>query len=147
MAAKSTKTARDLLEITWLLMRSFAARMRQGERRLEPAHVGILAKTSVGACSLTELAQHQAVRLPTMSKSVALLVERGWLERWTPEDNRRQIMVRLTPEGRRTFSWMKRDAERHVARMVADLSVNQRAQVDAGLKVLLETLRLSAPPP
>ena len=34
-----------------------------------------------------------------MSKSVALLVERGWLERWTPEDNRRQIMVRLTPEG------------------------------------------------
>ncbi len=145
MARKPTNTSRDLLDVTWLLMRSFQARMRQGERRLEPAHVGILAKTSVAACSLTELAQHQAVRLPTMSKSVALLVERGWLERWTPEDNRRQIMVRLTPEGRRTLAWMKRDAERHVARMLADLSAADRAQVDAGLKILLETLRLTVP--
>ena len=119
--------------------------MRQGERRLEPAHVGILAKTSISPCSLTELAQHQSVRLPTMSKSVALLVERGWLERWTPEDNRRQIMVRLTPEGRRTLAWMKRDAERHVARMLADLAAADRAQVDAGLKILLETLRLTVP--
>jgi len=144
MAKKSTNTSRDLLAVTWLLMRSFQARMRQGERRLEPAHVGILARTSIAACSLTELAQHQAVRLPTMSKSVALLVERGWLERWTP-DNRRQIMVRLTPEGRRTLAWMKRDAERHVARMLADLAAADRAQVDAGLKILLETLRLNVP--
>jgi DNA-binding MarR family transcriptional regulator len=145
MAKKPTNTSRDLLAVTWLLMRSFQARMRQGERRLEPAHVGILARTSIAACSLTELAQHQAVRLPTMSKSVALLVERGWLERWTPEDNRRQIMVRLTPEGRRTLAWMKRDAERHVARMLADLAAGDRAQVDAGLKILLETLRLNVP--
>jgi DNA-binding MarR family transcriptional regulator len=145
--AKPAKTARDLLEVTSLLMRSFAARMRQGERRVEPAHIGILAKTSIAPCSLTELAQHQAVRLPTMSKSVGLLVDRGWLERWTPEDNRRQIMVRLTPEGRRTFAWMKRDAERHIARMLANLSAEQRVQVDAGLKILLEKLSLTAAPP
>ena len=53
-------------------------------------------------------------------------------------------MVRLTPEGRRTLAWMKRDAERHVARMLADLSAADRAQVDAGLKILLETLRLTS---
>jgi DNA-binding MarR family transcriptional regulator len=144
MAKKPTNTARALLEVTWLLMRSFQARMRQGERRVEPAHVGILAKTSIAPCSLTELAQHQAVRLPTMSKSVGLLVERGWLERWTPEDNRRQIMVRLTPAGRRTLAWMKRDAERHVTRLLADLSAEQRAQVDAGLEILLGTTSLTA---
>jgi DNA-binding MarR family transcriptional regulator len=145
MASKPTRTSRDLLAVTWLLMRSFQARMRQGERRLEPAHVGILTKTSVAPCSLTELAQHQAVRLPTMSKSVALLVERGWLERWTPEDNRRQIMVRLTPEGRRMLAWMKRDAERHVTRMLVHLTDDHRATVDAGLKILLETLSHTAP--
>jgi DNA-binding MarR family transcriptional regulator len=145
MPTKPT-TARALLDVTWLLMRSFQARMRQGEHRVEPAHMGILAKTSIAACSLTELAQHQAVRLPTMSKSVGLLVERGWLERWTPEDNRRQIMVRLTAEGRRMLARMKRDAERHVASMLADLSAEQRAKVDAGLKILLETPGLKAAP-
>ena len=49
------------------------------------------------------------------------------------------------PEGRRTLAWMKRDAERHVARMLADLAAADRAQVDAGLKILLETLRLNVP--
>jgi len=82
-----------------------------------------------------------------MSKSVALLVERGWLERWIPEDNRRQIMVRLTAEGRREFAWMKRDAERHVASMLASLSADQRAKADAGLAVLLETLKVTVAPP
>ena len=94
-------------------------------------------------CSLSELAQHQSVRLPTMSKSVTLLVERGWLERWTPANNRRQTMVRLTREGRRVFAWMKRDAEKHVARMLAPLTSKERATVNAGLKILIETLAAS----
>jgi DNA-binding MarR family transcriptional regulator len=152
--AKSTQTARALLEVTTLLMRSFSARMRQrvgrgkfGDSRLEPAHIGILAKTSAADCSLTELAQHQSVRLPTMSRSVALLVDRGWLERWTPEGNRRQTMVRLTPEGRRVFAWMKRDAEKHVARMLVSLTPAERARVDVGLRILIATLNRTAPPP
>ena len=81
MPAPSSKTARELLEVTTLLMRSFTARMRQGKQRIEPAHIGILARLSAGPCSLTELAQAQAVRLPTMSKSIALLVDRGWVSR------------------------------------------------------------------
>jgi DNA-binding MarR family transcriptional regulator len=152
MPSKSSGTARALLEVTTLLMRSFSARMRQraarkrfAASRLEPAHIGILAKTSTGDCSLSELAQHQSVRLPTMSRSVALLVERGWLERWTPED-RRQTMVRLTSEGRRVFAWMKRDAEKHVARMLGRLTPAERARVDEGLKILIETLNRTAPP-
>jgi DNA-binding MarR family transcriptional regulator len=146
MVAAGKKTARDLLEVTTLLMRSFAARMRQGDarakhgERLEPAHIGILARVSTGDRSLSELAQHQSVRLPTMSKSVALLVRRGWLERWIPENNRRTTMVRATAEGRRVFASMKREAEGHVARLLETLSAAERARVDAGLKILIETL-------
>jgi DNA-binding MarR family transcriptional regulator len=148
MASPPTDIARALLEVTTLLMRSFAARVRQrvdrgelGDNRIEPAQIGILAKASERDYSLSELAQHQSVRLPTMSKSVALLVERGWLERWTPQNNRRQTMVRLTPEGRRVFAWMKRDAEKHVARMLTALTPRQRVKANAGLKVLIETLK------
>jgi DNA-binding MarR family transcriptional regulator len=153
MAALPTKTASALLEVTTLLMRSFSARMRQGEARtghgearLEPAHIGILARASMSSCSLSELAQHQSVRLPTMSRSVSLLVERGWLERWVPQNNRRQAMVQLTPEGRRVFARIKRDAETHVARMLAKLTASERSRVDAGLKILIETLGKTAPP-
>lgn len=140
MPASSPQTARQLLELTTLLMRSFAARMRQGDQRLEPAHIGILAKVSLGACSLTELAQYQSVRLPTMSKSVALLVERGWLERTTLPENRRQANVSLTSEGRRMFAAMKRDAEKHVARMLAPLAEAERKHVNDGLAILIRVL-------
>jgi DNA-binding MarR family transcriptional regulator len=140
MPSQSVKTAQALLEVTTLLMRSFAARMRQGEQRLEPAHIGILAKVSLGSCTLTELAQHQSVRLPTMSKSVALLVERGWLERMTPPDNRRLTMVSLTAEGRRVLAAMKRDAEQHVARMLAPLGGAERKRVEQGLETLIRVL-------
>jgi DNA-binding MarR family transcriptional regulator len=140
MPTPSVKTARALLEVTTLLMRSLAARMRQGQQRLEPAHIGILAKVSLGSCTLTELAQHQSVRLPTMSKSVALLVERGWLERTTPPDNRRLTMVSLTAEGRQAFAEMKRDAEKHVALMLATLDGAERKRVERGLATLVRVL-------
>jgi DNA-binding MarR family transcriptional regulator len=136
----SAKTARELLEVTTLLMRGLSARMRRGGQRLEPSHVGILAKVSLGACSLTELAQHQSVRLPTMSKSVALLVDRGWLERSTVSGNRRQVVVSLTPEGRRVFAQMKKEAEKHVAGLLASLETGERDDVDAGLAILRRVL-------
>ena len=140
MPPRSSKTARELLEVTTLLMRSFTARMRQGKQRVEPAHIGILARLSMGACSLTELAQHQAVRLPTMSKSIALLVARGWVKRSTPADNRRQAMVALTPAGRGVFAAMKRDSTKHVAGLLVTLSDEDRIRVDAGLAILIEAL-------
>ena len=140
MPPPAANTARELLGVTTLLMRSFAARMRQGDQRLEPAHIGILAKVSLGACSLTELAQHQSVRLPTMSKSVSLLVERGWLARAIPAANRRQAIVTLTAEGRRMFAGMRRDAEKHVAQLLAALDRAERVQVDKGLAILIRVL-------
>jgi DNA-binding MarR family transcriptional regulator len=75
-----------------------------------------------------------------MSKSVGLLVRRGWVERSTPEDNRRQITVSATPEGRRVFAEMRRDAERHVARMLAPLGSADRERVDAALATLIKVL-------
>jgi DNA-binding MarR family transcriptional regulator len=112
---------RDLLKVTMLLMRRLGARMRQGEDRIEPAQIGILMRLSEGPHSLTELAGHQAVRLPTMSKSVGLLVARGWVSRTIPEANRRQTMVALTAEGRRVLEKMGRHAERQVAELLEPL--------------------------
>src|SRR5262252_1276399 len=96
---KPDATARDLLKVTMLLMRGLGARMRQSEKGIEPPQVGILMRLSEKPMSLTELATHQVVRLPTMSKSVGLLVDRGWLSRTIPPDNRRQTIVSITAEG------------------------------------------------
>jgi len=138
--AKSDATARDLLKVTLLLMRRLGARLRQGEKPIEPAHVGILMRLELGPCSLSELAAHQVVRLPTMSKSVGLLVERGWVQRRIPENNRRQTMVSLTAEGRRVLETMHRRAERHVTEILSSLAAAERKHVQTGLEILIRAL-------
>jgi DNA-binding MarR family transcriptional regulator len=142
---KSDATARDLLKVTMLLMRQLGGRMRQTEKRIEPPQVGILMRLSERPMTLTELATHQVVRLPTMSKSVGLLVERGWLSRTIPADNRRQTIVALTAEGRRVLAQMGRHAERHVAELLSSLTVAERRRIQGGLEILIRELDVSEP--
>jgi DNA-binding MarR family transcriptional regulator len=139
---KSDATARDLLKVTMLLMRRLGARMRQGEKRIEPAQIGILMRLSEKPLTLTELATHQVVRLPTMSKSVGLLVERGWVSRTIPEDNRRQTIVALTREGRRVLEKMGKHAERQVADLLSSLTAAERQRIQGGLEILIRELEV-----
>ena len=143
--AKSDATARDLLKVTMLLMRQLGARMRQSEKRIEPPQVGILMRLSEKPMTLTELATHQVVRLPTMSKSVGLLVERGWVSRTVPADNRRQTIVALTAEGRRVLEKMGRHAERHVTELLTALNSAERRRIQAGLEILIRELDVAEP--
>jgi DNA-binding MarR family transcriptional regulator len=115
--------------------------MRQGEKdRIEPAQIGILMRLGERPLTLTELAAHQVVRLPTMSKSVGLLVQRGWLSRTIPANNRRQTIVALTAEGRRVLERMGRHAERQVSELLSSLTAAERQRIQGGLEILIREL-------
>jgi len=112
-----------------LVMRAVAADMRRSGRRLAPPQMGSLMRMAAGPCTMSELARHQAVSLPTVSKSVDTLVRRGWVERWIDRSDRRQTLVRLTPQGRRVLNAMKRRTEQRLAGALAPLSPSDRAQL------------------
>src|SRR5262245_62880743 len=98
-----------------LVMRTVAADMRRSRLQLAPPPVGALMKIAQGPCTMSDLARHQAVSLPTISRSVDLLVRRRWVERLIDKSDRRQTLVRLTAEGRRVLADIKQRTERHVA--------------------------------
>ena len=129
-----------------MLMRSLSSSMRQRDQGLTPAHVGIMARVSEGPCSLTELARHQCVRLPTMSRSISMLVDKGLVQRLVPEQNRRQTLISLTDDGKQALAAMKKRAHRHVAAVLAPLADDERIQVRAGLEILARTLASAEPP-
>ena len=104
--------ARELLHVVMLVMRTVAANMRRSPDSLAPAQMGTLMKVSVGPCTMSALARHLSVSPPTVSKSVDMLVRRGWLERWVDKHDRRQTMVRLTTEGRRVLANIKKRTEK-----------------------------------
>lgn len=137
---KTDDAARGLLDVVMLVMRTVAADMRKSPRPLAPAQMGSLMRIAAGPCTMSDLARFQAVSLPTISKSVDMLVRRGWVERWIDKHDRRQTMARLTPSGKKMLAHIKQRTERQVTRTLAPLSPTERVQLVTTLNILRRVL-------
>jgi len=129
-------TAREILEIVPLVMRTVAAELRAAGELPAPAQFGLLSMLSVRPRMLTDLASLQGVSLPTTSSSISAMVDRGWVRRTTTGDDRRVVMVEVTSTGRAALERVTRAAEAHLAEIVAPLDVPARRRLIAGLGVL-----------
>jgi DNA-binding MarR family transcriptional regulator len=122
-----------------LLMRSVAAELRQtADKPLAPAQMSTLMKIADGPCTMSGLARHQAVSLPTVSRSVEMLVRRGLVERWIDKGDRRQTLVRLTPAGRDALADVRRRAEEHLRRKLDALTATERLAIVAASQRLTD---------
>lgn len=130
------ETARELLEIVPLVMRTVAAQLRAAGELPAPAHFGLLSILSDRPRMLTELAAIQGVSLPTMSNSISAMVERGWVRRTAPGTDRRVVIIEVTVAGRAALERVARAAEGHLAEVVGPLDGHSRRRLHAGLAVL-----------
>jgi len=88
-------------------------------------------------CNLTELAEEWNVSLPTMSSTVQTLVERGWLDRDRSSDDRREVTLRMTNEGRRVLASEHRRLTEWVAAKMESLDPRDVKRVERALDILL----------
>lgn len=137
-ATQARESARDILRIVPLVMRSVAAELRGAGELPAPAHFGLLTVLAAQPrpLTLTELAALQGVSLPTMSNSITALVGRGWVRRTTGAADRRQTRIAVTAKGRDTVGRVGRSAEAHLAERLADLDEHARQRLQDGLQVL-----------
>jgi len=133
---QARESARDILEIIPLVMRTVAAELRAAGELPAPAHFGLLSILSIRPRMLTDLASMQGVSLPTMSSSISAMVERGWVKRGAPEDDRRVVMIEVTATGRAALERVSRAAEGHLAEVLAPLDVPARRRLQGGLGIL-----------
>src|ERR671925_597829 len=97
---QARESARDILQIIPIVMRTVAAQLRSAGELPAPAHFGLLSLLCDRPRMLTELAALQGVSLPTMSNSIAAMAQRGWVRRTAPEADRRVVMIEVTATGR-----------------------------------------------
>ena len=133
---QARESAREILEIVPLVMRTVAAQLRAAGELPAPAHFGLLSVLSVRPRMITDLASLQGVSLPTMSSSISAMVERGWVKRTAPEEDRRVVIIEVTATGRAALERVSRAAETHLAEMLAPLDVPARRRLLGGLGVL-----------
>ena len=108
-------------------------------------HFGILRMVRGSEQPMHLVAQRHGVRMPTMSRTVDTLEQRGWVERTRAPSDRRSVLVRITPEGTRVLSEVERLAEARVQRLVDAMSPRGREQLRAGLDELAGALGVVQP--
>src|SRR5207249_10923851 len=83
----------------------------------------------------------QGVSLPTMSNSISVMVDRGWVRRNAPGVDRRVVIIEVTTAGRAALDRVARSAETHLADVLTPLDVTARRRLHRGLGVLHHVFR------
>lgn len=89
-----------------------------------------------GAMSPGELAEHERVQPPSMTRVIALLEGRGLVTRVPHPTDGRQRIVTATPEGRGLLREDRRRREAWLACRLAELDAEERAVLRAAAPVL-----------
>jgi DNA-binding MarR family transcriptional regulator len=109
----------------------FARRLRAEREPDNPLSVGALSALGIlfreGECTIGELAAHERVQPPSMTRTVNCLVDEGYAVRTPSESDRRQVLVALTEKGREVLLADRRRRDAWLAQQLRGLTPDERA--------------------
>jgi DNA-binding MarR family transcriptional regulator len=83
-----------------------------------------------------ELAEHEKVQPPSMTRVIALLEERGLVMRGPHATDRRQVVLTVTEQGREVVLQSRRLREAWLAQRLRELTPQERATLRAAAPIL-----------
>jgi DNA-binding MarR family transcriptional regulator len=89
-----------------------------------------------GAMSPGDLAEHEKVQPPSMTRVIAALVDWELVTRTAHPTDRRQVILTVTPAGRNLVQQVRRRKEAWLARRLAELGPQERATLRAAAPIL-----------
>lgn len=114
-------------------------------RRLRDQRVGDLSDSQMavlgllvghGAMTPGDLADHERVRPPSMTRTIQHLLEAGLVERRAHPDDGRQILVEATAQGREHILATRRRRDEWLKRRLAALTREERRTLSAAEEIL-----------
>jgi DNA-binding MarR family transcriptional regulator len=130
----------ELIDVVNLVTQAFWVELRRSGQTIEMSQWATLRRIDRTPCTMSELARFKGVGLPTISKSVDMLVRRGWVERWVDKSDRRQTLVRLTAAGRRILTDCRHALEEFLDERLLSLSAAERNALDDSLQMVRRVL-------
>jgi len=83
-----------------------------------------------------ELAEHEKVQPPSMTRVIAVLEERGLVRREPHSTDRRQVILTVTADGRDLVQRVRRRREAWLAQRLQELSPDERQILRAAAPIL-----------
>lgn len=139
-ATSESECADELLATVPLIMRTIRKEMRS--RR--PAALSVPQFRTMAllhhhrGASLSHIAEHIGLTLPTMSRMIDTLVKRGFVMREASPDDRRRVTLVLTKQGRAAFDAARRETRTRLVEKMKALSPSEREEIVRALKLLRE---------
>jgi DNA-binding MarR family transcriptional regulator len=141
-----TKTTTDAGLATALRISvSRLARRLRAQRTTSGLPEAMLSETQLAALSALEkhhsmtpgeLAEHEKVQPPSMTRVIAVLDERNLVSRSPHPTDRRQAVLTVTEEGRALVQRVRRRKDAWLARHLAELTDAERATLQAAVPIL-----------
>jgi DNA-binding MarR family transcriptional regulator len=121
-----------------LIMRSIGAEMhrRHGAELSAPQFHSLRIIKEHDGASLSFVARHLASGLPSASKLIDGLVERGLLVRETAPEDRRRVLLSLTPLGHTTLETFHLEAITYLASQMDTLSAAEQDTIMHAMDIL-----------
>jgi DNA-binding MarR family transcriptional regulator len=139
------QTAAMVIEDIPLLMRLLRTKFlekRIGDLSMAQFRTLAFVDANQGA-SLSEVAGHIGLGLPSMSKLVDALVNHQLLTRETHGEDRRRICLALTAQGKRELDEAYQHTQSFFADKFAELTEQERSQVIEAMKVMMKLFALN----
>jgi DNA-binding MarR family transcriptional regulator len=89
-----------------------------------------------GACSIGELAAHERVQPPSMTRTVNCLEESGYVVRSPHATDRRQVVIELAQKGADTLEADRRRRDAWLARRLRELTPEERSVLRQAAPIL-----------
>jgi DNA-binding MarR family transcriptional regulator len=83
-----------------------------------------------------ELAEHEKVQPPSMTRVIAVLEERNLVRRTAHPTDRRQVVLTVTPEGKALVNRVRRRREAWLAQRLQELTPEERSVLRAAAPIL-----------
>jgi len=129
-------TAHTLVELFPSLIGTFRSGLRCSGLNIDPAQFRLLAMIGHRTWNLTELGIFVGVTPATMSNSIDTLVERGWVNRKPGTDDRRRVLLEITPLGRENMLRVHHNMELQFANRLQEMSEQDLVKIHEGISLL-----------
>ena len=144
MTETQTRTDAGLATALRISVSRLARRLR-AQRTASGLTEAVLSETQLAALSALEvhhamtpgeLAEHEKVQPPSMTRVIAVLEERNLVLRSPHLPDRRQVVLTVTEEGRALVQRVRRRKDAWLAQRLAELTVEERAILRAAVPIV-----------
>ena len=136
MTTTTEFTLVDVAREVRLASQSLTRRLKDNTLSLAPHLFTVLVWLELGPATAAELAAHERVSAPTMSKSICELEDRGLVARQPDPTDARAKIVTLTRAGRRAINQGRAERDHWMADRLAELSPEEQTLLRDAAAVL-----------